>query len=169
MLTPWDSFQDMSPDERLEEALRLHMHLANQRDHLDRLTCEARDLVVVALAHYHTSVETEESEEMSRDRYIGEIKNRWNDPRGRQLRLLRNRWLDDSPGWSICSYDMYQFKQQDKILGALVQLCMARQRAPPWESNNHARRKGGRAARRRNAALKQLGEKYPVGGGDRVC
>ena len=86
---------------------------------------------------------------MSRDRYIGEIKNRWNDPRGRQLRLLKNRWLDDSPGWGICSYDMYQFKQQDKILGALVQLCMARQRAPPWESNNHARRKGGRAARRR--------------------
>ena len=120
----------MPPDERLEEALCLHMHLANQREHLDRLTCEARGLVVVALAHYHTSVETEEDEAMSRDRYIGAIKTRWNDPTGRQLRLLRNRWLDDSPGWSFCSYDMYQFKQLDKILGALVQLCMARQRAP---------------------------------------
>ena len=164
ILTPWDSFQDMPPDERLEEALCLHVHLANQREHLDRRTCEARDLVVVALAHYHTSEETEEDEVMNRDRYIGEIKKRWNNPAGRQLRLLRNRWHDDIPGWNICSYEMYQFKQLDKILGALVQLCMARQMAPPWESNNVSRPKGGRAARRRNAALRHL-QKYEAGGG----
>ena len=131
------------------------MHLANQREHVDRLTCEARDLVVVALAHYHTSEEKEDEETMNRDRYIGEIKERWNNPTGRQLRLLRNRWLDDSPGGSICSYDMYQHKQLDKMMGALVQLCMAQQMAPPWESNNVTRRKGGRAARRRSVALRQ--------------
>ena len=77
---------------------------------------------------------------------------------GRQLRLLRDRWLDEGPGWSICSYEMYQHKQLEKFLGALVQLCMARQMAPPWESNNVSRRKGGRAARRRGAALRQAQE-----------
>ena len=166
--TAWDNYQEKSPDEKLEEALCLHMHLANQREHLDRLTCEARDLVVVALAHYHTKAEKEEDEVMSRDKYIGEIKNRWNEPQGRQLRLLRNRWHDESPGWSINSFEMFQFNQIDKILGALVQLCMAKQMAPPWESNNHNRRKGGRAARRRNAALKTIEEKYPAGGAHTV-
>ena len=50
---------------------------------------------------------------------------------------------------------MFQHKQLEKLLGALVQLIMARQMAPPWESNNVSRRKGGRAARRKGAALRQ--------------
>ena len=42
----------------MEEAVCLHMHLANQRGHLDRLICEARDLVAVSLMHYHTEQQT---------------------------------------------------------------------------------------------------------------
>ena len=55
----------------------------------------------------------------------------------------------------MCTYGMYQHRQMEKLLGALVQLCMARHMAPPWKSNNVSRRKGGRAARRRGAALRQ--------------
>ena len=69
--------------------------------------------------------------------------------------MLRDRWHADEQGWSICAYEMYQHKQQEKLLGAVVQLCMARQMAAPWESNNVTRRKGGRAARRKGAALRQ--------------
>ena len=111
--------------------------------------------MVVALAHYHATQETPGDEILDRDKYIGEIKQRWNHPTGRQLRLLRDRWLDEGPGWIICSYEMYQRKQLDKFLGGLVQLCVARQMAPPWESNNVTRCKGGRAARRRGPALRQ--------------
>ena len=110
---------------------------------------------VVALAHYHASQEAPGDEALDRDKYIGEIKHRWNHPAGRQLRLLRDRWLDEGPGWNICSYEMNQHRQLDKLLGELVQLSMARQMAPPWESNNVSRRKGCRAARRRGAALRQ--------------
>ena len=122
---------------------------------MDSMTCEARDLVVVALAHYHATQEAPGDEVLDSEKNIGEIKKRWNHPTGRQLRLLRDRWLDEGPGWNICAYEMYQHRQLDKFLGALVQLCMARQMAPPWESNNVSRRKGGRAARRRGAALIQ--------------
>ena len=155
ILIQWDCFQDKTPEDKFEEALCLHMHLANQREHLDRITCEARDLVVVALAHYHAEQDMENDEIMDREKYIGDIKNIWNNPAGSQLRLLRNRWLDGSAGWSICSYEMYQHRQLEKMLGALVQLSMAQQMAPPWESNNVTRRKGGRAARRRSVALRQ--------------
>ena len=124
-------------------------------EHLDRTTCEARDLAVVALAHYHAEQEMENDEGMDRERHTGEARNIWNNPTERQLRLLKNRWLDESIGWSICSYEMYQHRQLENMLGALVQLSMAQQMAPPWESNNVTRRKGGRAARRRGAALRQ--------------
>ena len=123
---------------------------------MDSMTCEARDLVVVAIAHYHATHEEPGDEVLDREKYIGEIKKRWNQPTGRQLRLLRDRWLDEGPGWSICSYDMFQHRQLEKLLGALVQLRMARQMAPPWESNKVTRRKGGRAARRKGAALRQV-------------
>ena len=83
LLIQWDGFQDKTPEERLEEALCLHMHLANQREHLDRLTCDARDLVVVALAHYHANQKMENDETMNRDKYIGEIKEIWKKPNGK--------------------------------------------------------------------------------------
>ena len=104
---------------------------------------------------------------MDRDMYIGEIKNRWNNPAGRQLRLLRNRWSDDSAGWSIFAYEMYQHRQLENMLGALVQLSMSQQMAPPWESNNVTRRKGGRAARRRSVALRQTQKEEAEG--EHVC
>ena len=91
----WDCFASKTPEEKLEEALCLHMHLAKQREHLDRITCEARDLVVVALAHYHAGQETDNDEGMDRERYIGEIKNRCNNPMGRQLRLFKTAgWME---------------------------------------------------------------------------
>ena len=62
LLIQWDTYGDKSPGEKLEEAICLHMHLANQRDHLDSLACEARDLVVIALVHYH-AVDQDPSEE----------------------------------------------------------------------------------------------------------
>ena len=49
---------------------------------------------------------------------------------------------------------MFQHSQEEKLLGALAQLCTAKQLAPPWESNNVNRRKGGRAARRKSAAMR---------------
>ena len=155
MFIQWDGYEEKTPQEKLEEAICLHMHLANQREYLDIIACEAIDLVVVALAHYHATQEEHGDELLDRAMYIGELKKRWNHPTGRQLRLLRDRWLDEGPGWSICSYEMYQHKQLEKFLGALVQLCMARHMAPPWESNNVSRRKGGRSARRRGAAFTQ--------------
>ena len=142
-------------EEPLEEATCLHVHLANQREYLDSMTCEARDLVVMALAHYHATQEEPGDETLKREKYIGEIRKRWNNPTGRQLRLLRDRWHAEVQGWSICSNEMFQHKQQEKLLGALVQLSMARQMAPPWESNNVTRRKGGRATRIKGAALRQ--------------
>ena len=117
------------------------------------MTCEARDFVVVALAHYHAMQEVPGGENLGREDYIREIKQRWNHPTGRQLRLLRDRWFTEAPGWSMSTYEMFQHRQQDKLLGALAHLCMARQMAPPWESNNVVRRKGG--ARRKGAAARQ--------------
>ena len=57
---------------------------------------------------------------------------------------------------------MFQHRQEDKLLGALVQLRMARQMTPPWESNNITKR-GGRAARRNSAAAIQT-QKYDLPG-----
>ena len=91
----WDSYEEKTPEEKLHEAICLHMHLANQRDYLDSMTCEARDLVVVALAHYHATQEEPGDEVLDREKYTGEIKKRWNQPSGRQLRLLRDRWHDE--------------------------------------------------------------------------
>ena len=54
LLIQWDIFGTKNPGEKLEEAICLHMHLANQRDHLERMTCEARDLLAVALMHPNT-------------------------------------------------------------------------------------------------------------------
>ena len=68
---------------------------------------------------------------------------------------MRDRWITEAPGWSVGYYEMFQHRQQETFLGALAQLCMARQLTPPWDSNNVARRKGGRAARRRGAAARQ--------------
>ena len=67
----------------------LHMHLANQRDHLDRMMCEARDLVAVSLMHYHTEQQTTDEDNFSMGSYVKELYHRWNNPTGRQLRLLR--------------------------------------------------------------------------------
>ena len=55
---------------------------------------------------------------------------RWNHPAGRKLRIQRNRWITEEPGWSVGTYDMFQHHQEE-LLGALVQLCMAKQMAPP--------------------------------------
>ena len=82
MFIQWDWYEEKTPEGKLEEAMCLHMYLANQREYLDIITCEARDLVVVALAHYHASQEAPGDEELDRDRYIGEIKKRWNHPTG---------------------------------------------------------------------------------------
>ena len=57
----WDMSAAKDPWDKLEGAVCLHMHLANQRDHLDIMTCEARDVMAVAPIQYHTeSQPTEE-------------------------------------------------------------------------------------------------------------
>ena len=66
---------------------------------------------------------------------------RWNHPDGHQLKLLRDRCITGAEGWSTFPYEMFQHRHGgEKQLGALVQMCLARQLAPPWESNNHNRR-----------------------------
>ena len=57
-------------------------------------------------------------------------------PKGRQLKLLCSIWTTDEEGWNVGTYEMLHHRQEDKQLGALVQLCMARQLAPSWESTN---------------------------------
>ena len=87
----WDMYATKNPGEKLEEAVCLHMHLANQRDHLDRMACEAKDLVAVGLMHYHTEVQATNEDIFSRGSYLTDIHERWNHPTGRQLRLLIDR------------------------------------------------------------------------------
>ena len=48
-----------------------------------------------------------------------------------------------------------------------MQLSMAQQMAPPWESNNVTRRKGGISARRRGVALRQAQKEEAEG--EHVC
>ena len=57
----------------MEEVNCLHMHLANQRDHLDRLACEARDLVAVALMHFQAEEQITNEDIFSRGSYLREI------------------------------------------------------------------------------------------------
>ena len=77
----WDTYDTKDPGEKLEEAACLHMHLANQRDLLDNMTCEARDLVAVALMHYHMEEQVTHEDSFSRGSYLREIHNRWNHQR----------------------------------------------------------------------------------------
>ena len=48
----WDGFKNQGCEEFLEEAMCLHMRLANERDHLDRILSQARSLEAVSLMHY---------------------------------------------------------------------------------------------------------------------
>ena len=45
----WDESHEMDPGARLEQSSGLHMHAANQRDHMDRLLSHGRARVVVRL------------------------------------------------------------------------------------------------------------------------
>ena len=128
----WDTFVEKNPGDKLEEAVCLHMHLASQRD-MDRMMCEARDLVAVSPMHYHTTEQTTDEDIFSRGSYLKKIHHRWNHPTGGQLRLLRDRWITEAPGWIVGMYHMCQHKQKEKLLGALAQLCMAKQMAPLGE------------------------------------
>ena len=74
---------------------------------LDSMAWEARNLVVVALMHYHATQEETGEENLGRDSYIKEIRERWNHPTGRQLRLSRDRWITEAPGWSKGSCEMF--------------------------------------------------------------
>ena len=91
LFVQWDTYVEKNPGEKLEEAVCLDINLASQRDHLNRIMCEARDLVAVSLMHYHTEQQTTDEDTFSRGSYVKEIYHRWNNPTGRQLRLLRDR------------------------------------------------------------------------------
>ena len=57
------------------------MHLANQMDHLERMTCEAMDLLAVALMHHSTEEKGTEEGTFTRESYLKEPYARWNTPR----------------------------------------------------------------------------------------
>ena len=49
-------------------------------DYLDNMACEARDLLVVARMHYHTKQEEPGVDNLGREDYIKDIRERWNHP-----------------------------------------------------------------------------------------
>ena len=92
--------------------------------------------------HYHAVEQNTDKDNFSIISYLKEIHHRWNHPMGRQLRLPGNRCITEAPGWSVATYDMFQHRQEEKLLGVLAQLCMAKKCPPPGRA---ATSQGGEA------------------------
>ena len=174
----WELIREgaFSQEVLLERAMCALAHLSNFRDQLDLVLRITRDLVSTIHMHILTTSGGFEigvlgETCLTQDKFMDAIQLRWDEPRDRSLRHIKNRWIDsDSTGWARVSFDMFRSRADDQLAGAIMQMSMAQNAQPPWRSRNVTRRQGGRAARRKLAAARRAAGAVQSGSsGDERC